>query len=45
MKALPPALAATLPHLPPSEDTVAVVCRGSACLPPVRTAEELAAIL
>jgi hypothetical protein len=41
MSALPPALAETLPHLPGKDGSVAVVCRGKSCLPPVRTAEEL----
>ncbi len=45
MGALPPALAETLPHLPAAEGSVAVVCRGHACLPPMRTAEELMAAL
>ena len=35
---LPPALAETLPFLPVSEGSVAVVCRGNTCLPPVETA-------
>jgi hypothetical protein len=43
--ALPPALAETLPHLPTTEGSVAVVCRGNACLPPIRGAEELMAAL
>ncbi len=43
--ALPPALAETLPHLPAFEGSMAVVCRGNACLPPVRSAEELRAAL
>jgi uncharacterized protein YyaL (SSP411 family) len=40
---LPPALRETLPHLPTlaTADAVALVCRGTSCLPPVRTAEEL----
>jgi uncharacterized protein YyaL (SSP411 family) len=41
LSALPPALAETLPHLPKSEGSVGVVCRGSSCLPPVGTVEEL----
>jgi uncharacterized protein YyaL (SSP411 family) len=40
IEALPPALRETLPHLP-NEQSVALVCRGASCLPPVRTAEEL----
>jgi uncharacterized protein len=39
--ALPPALAETLPHLPESVGSVAVVCKGNTCLPPVRSVEEL----
>ena len=42
---LPPALAETLPYLPVSEGSVAVVCRGNTCLPPVETAGELLAAL
>jgi len=42
---LPPALAETLPHLPASEGSVAVVCRGNTCLPPVESAGELLAAL
>jgi uncharacterized protein len=42
---LPPALAETLPFLPSSEGSVAVVCRGNACLPPVESAGELLAAL
>jgi len=42
---LPPALAETLPFLPVSEGSVAVVCRGNTCLPPVGTARELLAAL
>jgi len=42
---LPPALAETLPFLPVSEGSVAVVCRGNTCLPPVETAGELLAAL
>ena len=41
LTALPPALAETLPHLPGMEGSVAVVCKGNTCLPPVKTAEEL----
>lgn len=43
--ALPPTLAETLPHLPAFEGSVAVVCRGNSCLPPVASAEELLAVL
>ncbi len=44
---LPPALAETLPHLPGVGDgrTMAVVCSGNTCQPPVSTAEELMAML
>ena len=42
---LPPALAETLPHLPAAQGSVAVVCRGNACLPPVGSAEGLLAAL
>jgi hypothetical protein len=45
LQALPPALAETLPHLPPGEGSVAVVCRGNACLPPMSSVEELTAAL
>jgi hypothetical protein len=40
---LPPALAETLPNLPAIQEgkTVAVVCSGFTCQPPVATAEEL----
>jgi uncharacterized protein YyaL (SSP411 family) len=40
---LPPALAATIPHLPQlgSGKSFAVLCSGSACQPPVFAAEEL----
>jgi uncharacterized protein YyaL (SSP411 family) len=43
--ALPPALAETLPNLPKREGSVAVVCRGGACLPPIESAEQLQAVL
>jgi uncharacterized protein YyaL (SSP411 family) len=42
---LPPALAETLPNLPQQQGSVAVVCRGFSCLPPVRDAEALIAAL
>ena len=42
---LPPALAETLPHLPASHGTVAVVCKGNTCLPSTALVEELAAAL
>jgi hypothetical protein len=43
LNALPPALAETLPHLPgiAKGKSCAVVCSGSACLPPVTKLEEL----
>ncbi len=42
LDSLPPALAVTLPHLPGvREETLAVVCKGSTCLPPLRDAEAL----
>jgi uncharacterized protein YyaL (SSP411 family) len=41
LKVLPPALTETLPHLPPGEVSVAVVCRGSRCLPPMESVEAL----
>jgi uncharacterized protein YyaL (SSP411 family) len=43
--ALPPALAETLPHLPSMEGSVAVVCKGNTCLPPMNSTEELLATL
>jgi uncharacterized protein YyaL (SSP411 family) len=45
LAALPPALAETLPNLPLGEGSVAVVCRGNTCLPPVGNSEELVAAL
>jgi hypothetical protein len=42
---LPPVLRETLPHLPqlatPGAGALALVCRGTSCLPPARTADEL----
>jgi hypothetical protein len=38
---LPPGLAATLPNLPFAGVPLALICTGSSCQPPVRTAEEL----
>ncbi|MBI1941974.1 MAG: hypothetical protein HYS33_10760 [Acidobacteria bacterium] len=38
---LPAGLVATLPHLPLDESPLASVCLGTACQPPVRTAEAL----
>jgi uncharacterized protein YyaL (SSP411 family) len=45
LPALPPALVETLPHLPVTEASVAVVCRGMTCHPPVTTPEDLLKIL
>ncbi|GGG84898.1 thioredoxin domain-containing protein [Edaphobacter dinghuensis] len=46
LSALPPALAETLPHLPGIKDgSVAVICTGRGCLPPVRTVDELIAAM
>jgi len=45
LNALPPALMETLPHLPKTGGSVAVICRGNSCLPPVETAEELKKLL
>jgi len=44
---LPPALAETIPALPAVEEgrTVAVVCTGFACQPPISDPEELARVL
>ncbi|RZU39562.1 thioredoxin domain-containing protein [Edaphobacter modestus] len=45
LSSLPPSLAETLPHLPGIKDgsleSIAVVCTGRGCLPPVKTVEEL----
>jgi uncharacterized protein len=41
LKALPPALAETLPHLPKIEGSFAALCNGKGCLPPVKTVDEL----
>ncbi|RXH56595.1 thioredoxin domain-containing protein [Granulicella sibirica] len=41
LDALPPALAQTLPFLPPMAGSFAVVCSGNVCQPPVSGAEEL----
>jgi len=40
---LPPALAETIPHLPEvkQEKTVAVICSGFTCQPPISDPEEL----
>jgi uncharacterized protein YyaL (SSP411 family) len=45
LDALPPALAETLPHLPQSGGSVAIVCQGNSCHPPITTAEDLIAAL
>jgi hypothetical protein len=46
LNALPPALAETLPHLPGiSDGSVAVICTGRGCLPPVRSVDELIAAM
>ncbi len=45
LKSLPPALMETLPHLPKADGSMAVLCRGSSCLPPVRTVEDLKQLL
>ncbi|MGI4827949.1 MAG: thioredoxin domain-containing protein, partial [Janthinobacterium lividum] len=46
LESLPPALADTLPHLPGiGEGSVAVVCKGFVCLPPVRDPEQLLELL
>jgi hypothetical protein len=49
LSALPPALAETLPHLPgiygSANGSVAVICTGRGCLPPVRTVDELIAAM
>jgi uncharacterized protein len=42
---LPPALAETLPNLPPVEGSYAVVCKGNTCQPPVQSVEELLEVL
>ena len=38
---LPPALAETIPNLPKDNKTVALICRGFSCLPPITEAAEL----
>jgi hypothetical protein len=43
--ALPPVLDSTLPRLPKVEGSFAVVCSHHACQPPVKSAEELTALL
>ena len=46
-RALPPVLAATLPHLPELKNSasLAVVCAGASCHPPVQSAEALVELL
>jgi uncharacterized protein YyaL (SSP411 family) len=41
---LPPVLAETLPHLP-GERSVALVCRGTSCLPPTADPDKLLELL
>jgi hypothetical protein len=46
LNSLPPALAETVPHMPGiGTGSMAVVCRGSVCLPPVRDPQELMELL
>lgn len=45
LDALPPALAETLPHVQGAEQGVAIVCRGTRCLPPAHSVEALLAAL
>jgi uncharacterized protein YyaL (SSP411 family) len=45
LQGLPPTLAETLPHLPMGEGSVAVVCQGMSCLPPITSVEELERVL
>jgi hypothetical protein len=45
MRALPAALAETLPHLPLTDGAVAIVCRGQSCLPPTSDPDELLRML
>lgn len=49
LQRLPPALANTLPFLPDlprsEEECVAVICSGNSCKPPVRSADEMLALL
>lgn len=42
---LPHALAETLPHLPSIDGSVAIVCKGNACLPPINSAVDLLAAM
>ncbi|WP_245817944.1 thioredoxin domain-containing protein [Granulicella rosea] len=43
--ALPPSLAQTLPHLPETAESFAVVCSGFICMPPIASVERLAEVL
>jgi len=43
--ALPPILETTLPRLPKTEGSFAVLCSGHTCQPPVQSAEQLAELL
>lgn len=46
LSSLPPALAETLPHVPGiGEGSMAVVCKGFACFPPIRDPEQLGSML
>jgi uncharacterized protein YyaL (SSP411 family) len=45
MGGLPPVLAETLPQLPPHAGSVALVCRGNRCLPPIQSVEQFTAAL
>jgi uncharacterized protein YyaL (SSP411 family) len=45
LAALPPALAATLPHLPVTQGSAAIVCQGNTCLPPVTSVDALTSAL
>jgi uncharacterized protein YyaL (SSP411 family) len=42
---LPPALAMTVPHLPKSDASVAIVCQRNTCLPPISSSDALIAAL
>jgi uncharacterized protein YyaL (SSP411 family) len=42
---LPPVLETTLPRLPRVQGSFAVLCSGHTCQPPVKTPEELTALL
>jgi uncharacterized protein YyaL (SSP411 family) len=44
-EALPPALAETLPNLPPTAASFAILCQGATCQPPVTTPGDLLAQL